>query len=110
MIEIASVGYRGGTAPLVVVSLTLCNLRTSQHLPKNPFNPLVLSLVVMAGLSNIVTELLLGILQRLDSIDDALHLAQCSKRNYAVSGIHRFLIMKAIIVRTKSLVINTQLW
>ncbi|KAF2181213.1 hypothetical protein K469DRAFT_638382, partial [Zopfia rhizophila CBS 207.26] len=54
----------------------------------------------MAGLLDCATELLLDIYRFLDNIDDALHLARCSKRIYTVFDTHRFQIMKSIIVNT----------
>lgn len=56
----------------------------------------------MAGLIDCATELLLEIYQFLDSIDDALHLAQSSKCLYAIYDTHRFHILKTIIVSTNS--------
>lgn len=52
----------------------------------------------MAELLDCANELLVEIYQSLDNIDDALHLARCSKRMYAVFDTSRFHIMKSIIV------------
>jgi hypothetical protein len=53
---------------------------------------------MMAELRDCATEILVDIYSLLDNIDDALHLARCSKRLYAVFDNRRLQILKSIIV------------
>jgi len=53
-------------------------------------------------MENCATELLIDVYLHLDNIDDALHLARCSKRINAVYETHRLHILKSIIVSGNS--------
>lgn len=57
----------------------------------------------MAWLEEYPNELLINIYGLMDNIDDALHVARCSKRMNAVYEAHRVQILRKIIVSVKPL-------
>jgi hypothetical protein len=52
----------------------------------------------MSGLLDCPNKLLLDLFMLLDNIDNALHLARCTKQLHAIFKSYRLLILKSIVV------------